>query len=75
MKGEYTLALDFGGAPAPLVVCYGMSRDSTALLVGLQQRGIRPDAILFAGVGVERQATYDFLPIIRDCFGNKRSKF
>jgi len=51
-------------APAPLVVCYGAGRDSTALLVGLWQRGIRPDLILFADVGAERQATYDFLPVM-----------
>lgn len=35
---------------APLVVCYGAGRDSTALLVGLWRRGIRPDLILFAEV-------------------------
>jgi hypothetical protein len=48
----------------PLVVCYGAGRDSTALLVGLWQRGVRPDLILFADVGAERQATYDFLPVM-----------
>lgn len=66
MERQEALALDFGGASAPLVVYYGMGRDSTALLVGLQQRGVRPDAILFADVGAERQATYDFLPVIND---------
>lgn len=60
------LPLEFGGAPAPLVVCYGMGVDSTALLVGLRDRGLRPDAILFADVGAERQATYDYLPVIND---------
>src|SRR5580658_8213180 len=65
------LTLQFNGAgpentpvPAPLVVCYGAGRDSTALLVGLWQRGIRPDLILFADVGAERQATYDFIPVM-----------
>jgi hypothetical protein len=48
----------------PLVVCYGAGRDSTALLVGLQQRGIRPDLILFADVGAEKKATYDYLPVM-----------
>ena len=61
-----SLPLVFEGAPAkqPLVVCYGAGRDSTAVLIGLHQRGIRPDAILFADVGAERQTTYDYLPII-----------
>ena len=48
----------------PLVVCYGAGRDSTAMLVGLRQRGIRPDLILFADVGAERQPTYDYLPVM-----------
>ncbi len=51
-------------APSPLVVCYGMGVDSTAMLVGFVQRGVRPDLILFADVGAERQVTYDYLPII-----------
>lgn len=37
-------------AKTPLVVAYGMGVDSTALLVGLHQRGLRPDLILFADV-------------------------
>ena len=45
----------------PIVVCYGGGRDSTALLVGLWARGIRPDLILFADVGAEKQATYDYI--------------
>ena len=35
--------------PPPLVVAYGMGVDSTAMPVGLHQRGIRPDLILSAG--------------------------
>lgn len=31
------------------------------MLVGMWRRGIRPDLILFADVGSERQATYDYL--------------
>lgn len=48
----------------PLVVCYGMGRDSTAMLVGFKQRKIRPDLILFADVGAEREGTYAYLPVI-----------
>lgn len=50
----------------PLIVCYGVGRDSTALMVGLWRRGIRPDLILFADVGAERQSSYDYLPIINE---------
>jgi hypothetical protein len=50
----------------PLIVCYGAGRDSTALLVGLWLRGIKPDAILFADVGAERPATYAYLEIMNE---------
>jgi hypothetical protein len=45
----------------PLVVSYGMGVDSTAMLVGLAQRGIRPDLILFADTGGEKVQTYQYL--------------
>lgn len=44
----------------PLIVCYGMGRDSTALLVGLHQRGERPDLVIFSDVGDEKEKTYDY---------------
>ncbi|HEY3900846.1 MAG TPA: hypothetical protein VGM54_19705 [Chthoniobacter sp.] len=44
----------------PLIVCYGMGVDSTALLVGLKARGISPDAILTADTGGEKPATYAY---------------
>lgn len=50
----------------PLVVCCGVGRDSIAMLVGLWLHGIIPDLILFADTGSERQATYDYIPILRD---------
>lgn len=50
---------------APLIVAYGMGVDSTAVLVGLAQRGERPDLILFADTGDEKAATYAYLPIIQ----------
>lgn len=49
----------------PVVVAYGVGRDSTAMLVEMYNRGIRPDAITFANVGSEKQQTYDFIPIMR----------
>jgi hypothetical protein len=49
----------------PLVVAYGMGVDSTAMLVGMHVRGIRPDKILFADTGSEKPETYDYLPTIQ----------
>ncbi|RTL26949.1 MAG: hypothetical protein EKK55_07005 [Rhodocyclaceae bacterium] len=55
-----------GAPPAePLVVSYGAGVDSTAMLVGLHARGIRPDAILFADTGGEKDATYAYLPVMQ----------
>ena len=39
-----------------VVVACGVGRDSTGMLVGLHERNIRPEAILFADVGGEKQA-------------------
>lgn len=51
-------------APQPLVVSYGMGVNSTALLIELQRRGIRPDLILFADTGSEKAGTYAYRPVI-----------
>lgn len=48
----------------PLVICCGLGVDSVAMLAGLKPRGIRPDLIIFADTGSERQATYDYLQIL-----------
>ncbi len=50
---------------APLIIAYGMGVDSTAMLVGLHQRGIRPDKILFADTGSEKPETMAYLPIMQ----------
>jgi len=50
--------------PDPLVLSYGMGVDSTAVLVGWHQRGIRPDLIAHAQVGNEWPETYAYRPII-----------
>jgi hypothetical protein len=42
------------------MVAYGMGVDSTALLVGFAEKGIRPDAILFADTGSEKPVTYAY---------------
>lgn len=48
------------------MVAYGLGVDSTAMLVLLQQQGIRPDAILFADTKSEKLETYAYLPIIQE---------
>jgi len=49
----------------PVVVAYGVGRDSTAMLIRMHKRGWRPDAILFANVGSEKSGTYEFVPVMR----------
>ena len=46
------------------VLAYGGGVNSTALLVGLHQRGISIDLILFADTGGELPSTYAYLPIM-----------
>lgn len=47
----------------PLVVNYGAGVDSTAMLIGMHARGIRPDLIVFADTGGEKPETYAYLPL------------
>lgn len=49
----------------PMAVSYGMGTDSTAMLIGLRDRGERPDLIMFADVGDEKPNTYLYYPIIQ----------
>jgi hypothetical protein len=51
-------------ADAPLIVSYGVGVDSTAMLIEMAARGIRPDLILFADTGAEKPETYAFIPIM-----------
>ena len=51
-------------ATSPIVVHYGAGVDSTAMLVGMAQRGIRPDLILFADVGAEKPETLEYVHTI-----------
>ncbi|MDE0915774.1 MAG: hypothetical protein OSB57_11435 [Planctomycetota bacterium] len=44
---------------SPLVLSYGGGVNSTALLVGMRERGIRPDLILFSDTGGEHSRTYE----------------
>jgi hypothetical protein len=45
---------------ARLVVSWGGGVNSTALLIGLQERSIRPDVITFADTGGEKPETYQY---------------
>lgn len=47
-----------------LVVSYGAGVDSTAMLVEFVRRQIRPDYIVFADTGGEKEETLAFLPIM-----------
>jgi hypothetical protein len=48
------------------VVSYGAGVNSTALLVGLHERGERPDLILFSDTGGERPETYEHIRIVNE---------
>jgi hypothetical protein len=48
----------------PVMVAYGAGTNSTAMLVGMAERGERPDLIIFADTGGELPATYAYLPIM-----------
>lgn len=48
------------------IVSYGGGTNSTALLVGLLERGERPDAITFADTGGEKPHTYEHVAIVND---------
>jgi len=49
-----------------IVVSYGGGTNSCAMLVGLHERGERPDHILFADTGGEKPHTYDHLLTMQD---------
>lgn len=65
MKNQDELPL-FAPVPPPLAVSYGSGVDSTAMLIALHQRGIRPDLIVFADTGNELTTTYDYLKIMSE---------
>lgn len=55
----------FDDAP-PLAVCWGAGWDSTAMLIEMRDRGMRPDLITFADTGAEKPGTYEFLPVFTE---------
>jgi hypothetical protein len=64
-QARYTNSFTDLFCTSPLVVAYGMGVDSTAMLVGYYQRGIRPDLILLADTGSEKPETYNYLATIQ----------
>ena len=47
-------------------VSYGGGTNSTAMLIGMMERGFRPDAITFADTGGEKPHTYDHLARVNE---------
>jgi len=50
----------------PVVLNYGGGTNSTALLVGMRDRGERPDLVIFSDTGGERPETYEYLSLMND---------
>jgi hypothetical protein len=50
----------------PIKVSCGVGRNSVAMLVGLRQINVVPDAILFADTGSEMPGTYAYVPILQE---------
>jgi len=48
----------------PTIVSFGGGVNSAALLVGMQERGMTADAILFADTGGEKPHTYEFVKVM-----------
>lgn len=55
----------FGEVPAPVIAAYGGGVDSTAMLIGMVQRGERVDVALFADTGSEKPQTYAYVELFR----------
>lgn len=58
MEAERTEGLAGRSGSACLVVAFGGGVNSTAMLVEMHKRGIKPNLILFADTGGERPETY-----------------
>lgn len=45
----------------PIIVSYGGGKNSTALLLAMLAKSIKPDAVVFADTGNEKPETYEFI--------------
>lgn len=50
----------------PIVVAYGAGTNSTGMLVGMHERGERPDLILFSNTGDERPEIYKHIEVVNE---------
>lgn len=50
---------------SPLVVSYGGGTNSTAMLCGFREKGVKPSLILFADTGAEMPHTYEHVAIMQ----------
>lgn len=57
------------GHNVPLVVSWGGGVNSTAMIIGMFDRQIVPDLILFADTGGEKPETYDYLQTFQEYLG------
>ena len=48
-------------ARSPIVVSYGGGVDSTAMLIAMYLKGIRPDLVVFSDTGDEKEETYAYI--------------
>jgi hypothetical protein len=54
---------------SPIVVAWGGGTNSTAAIVGLWERNVRPDLILFADTGGEKPETYEYIAVFKGWLG------
>lgn len=58
----------------PLIVSYGAGVNSTAMLIGMAEKGIQPRAILFADTGAEKPDTYEFMDLFDKWLSQRMSQ-
>src|SRR5690242_11001401 len=56
----------------PIIVAYGAGVDSTALLIGLRDRGVPVALMLFADTGSEKPETVSYLTVIGTLLARNR---
>lgn len=54
------------------IFCFGGGKNSTGLLIGMEERGERPDAILFSDTGGEHPETYEHIDLMQTWCASKR---
>lgn len=65
MQNRRAIAAPVQSIVHPSVVSFGGGINSTALLIGMHEHGMRPDAILFADTGGEKPETYKHCGVMR----------